>query len=653
LVNAGNDGAALRPAVLAFDESGTPISPAYGDIYHSAASGSGQAIHVFLHGNDLPSRWTDANVFCIVETGFGLGLNFLATWNAWRQDPRRCKRLHFVSIERHPFGAAHLGVLHARFADYAAQSASLRAAWPLLVPGMHRLHFDDGDVTLTLAFADVAIALRQLSVSADAFYLDGFMPERNPDMWSTQNMKALSRLAKPGATLATWSVARAVRDALAEAGFAVHKRPGFGGKRDMLVGHYAPRWRGFVERAMPPAYPAKRAIIVGAGLAGAAVASRLALRGWSIDLVERAHAPATAASGLRAGVFQPHVSRDDCLLSRWTRAGFLYGQAQRPASFDASAEPPRQRCGVLQLADGADNEARVAATAASLCYPLEYAQYVTREAASQLAGRPVAIGGWWFAHAGWVPPGAIVRQQLAAMRGRVNLHTDREVTKMERVGEQWQLRDADDAIIAQAPVVVIANAGHAARIADLGVDSLRSVRGQQSYLPVPPFAAPRVVVGGDGYALPAYEGIAVCGATYELDRIDTAMDATSHALNVSRVERMMPGSTAGVDHSRLEGGVAIRCVATDRLPMLGALVDVAAARAQAATLIGAHLSDLPRLVGLYGAFAFASRGLTWTLLAAEVLASQIDGEPLPVERALVDAIDPGRFILHRLRRAKF
>jgi tRNA 5-methylaminomethyl-2-thiouridine biosynthesis bifunctional protein len=653
LVNAGNDGAPLRPGVLAFDESGTPISPEYGDIYHSAASGPGQAVHVFLHGNDLPSRWADANVFCIVETGFGLGLNFLATWHAWRQDPRRCKRLHFVSVERHPFSVAHLAVLHARLADYAALSASLRTTWPLLVPGMHRLHFDDGHVTLTLAFADIAIALRQLCVSADAFYLDGFMPERNPDMWSTQNLKALGRLAKPGATLATWSVARSVRDALAAAGFAVHRRPGFGGKRDMLVGHHAPRWPRFAEHAVAPAYPGKRAIIVGAGLAGAAVASRLALRGWSIDLVERAHAPAAAASGLRAGVFQPHVSRDDCLLSRWTRAGFLYGQAQWPASSEATGGAPWQRCGVLQLADGSDNEARVAATAALLRYPPDYAQCVTCDAASQLAGRAVAVGGWWFAHAGWVAPSAVVRAQLAATGGRVRLHTNREVTTLQRVGEQWQVRDAVDDIIAQALVVVIANAGDAARIADLGVDSLRSVRGQQSYLPAPPFAAPRVVVGGDGYALPAYEGVAVCGATYDLDRRDTALDATSHALNVSRVERMMPGSTAQVDHARLEGGVAIRCVATDRMPMLGALVDVAAARTQAATLIGAHLADLPRLAGLYGAFAFASRGLTWTLLAAELLASQIDGEPLPVEQALVDAIDPGRFILHRLRRRKF
>ena len=366
MVKAGNDSASLRPAVLAFDESGTPISPEYGDVYHSAASGPGQAVHVFLRGNELPARWANANIFSIVETGFGLGLNFLATWQAWREDPQRCDRLHFVSIERHPFSAEHLAVLHGRLAEYATLSTSLRVAWPALVPGMHRLHFDDGRVSLTLAFADIAVALRQLCVNADAFFLDGFSPERNPDMWSAPNMKALARMAKHGATLATWSVARPVRDALVAAGFAVDKRPGFDGKRDMLIGHFAPRWPTHSQRVAPPNPSDKRAIVVGAGLAGAAVTSRLATRGWSIDLVERApvFALGAAASGLRAGVFQPHVSRDDCLLSRLTRAGFLYAQAQWPRSFDPVAAAPWQRCGVLQLADGADNEARVCDTAA-------------------------------------------------------------------------------------------------------------------------------------------------------------------------------------------------------------------------------------------------------------------------------------------------
>jgi tRNA 5-methylaminomethyl-2-thiouridine biosynthesis bifunctional protein len=647
-----NASAPLRPAALAFDESGTPISSEYGDVYHSAASGPGQARHVFLQGNDLPGRWAQANIFSIVETGFGLGLNFLATWQAWRQGPQRGARLHFVSIERHPFSAEHLAVLHARHAEFTPLSASLRAAWPALVPGLHRLHFDDGQVTLTLAFADIATALPELCVSADAFYLDGFAPERNPDMWSAQNMKSLARLAKPGATLATWTIARPVRDALAAAGFVVDRRAGYGGKRDMLVARFAPRWPMFARHVVPATYPDKRAIVVGAGLAGAAVASRLGARGWSIDLVERAHTPAAAASGLRAGIFQPHVSRDDCLLSRLTRAGYLYAQARWQADLGPNATPPWQRCGVLQLADGAANEARVAETARLFSYPQDYAQYLTSDAASALAGRAVAVGGWWFAHAGWVRPATVVQLQLTATAPCVTLHPDCEITALERVGARWQARDASGAAIAQASVVVLANAGDAARLVDLGVDSLRSVRGQQSYLPAPPFAAPRIVVGGDGYVLPEHDGIAVCGATYDLDNSNTRPDSASHALNVERVERMLPGSTAQVDRARLDGGVGIRCVATDRMPMFGAMVDVVASRAQAPSLIGAHLADLPRLTGMFGAFAFASRGLTWTLLAAELLASQIDGEPLPVERALVDAIDPGRFILRRLRRGK-
>ena len=642
--------APICPAVLAFDPSGTPVSPAYRDVYHSTTSGPGQARHVFLHGNDLPARWADANVFTIVETGFGLGLNFLATWHAWREDPLRCERLHFVSIERHPFTVGDLATLHAGLGAYAAQSADLRAVWPTLVPGLHRMHFDAGRVTLTLALADVAAALRQLQLDADAYYLDGFAPERNPAMWSAPSMKALARLAKPGATLATWSVARSVRDALAAAGFSVAVRPGFGAKRDMLVGHFAPRWLPRPGRGASPHCPQRRAIVIGAGLAGAALASRLTARGWDVDVIDQGRTPAAAASGLRAGVFQPHVSRDDCLLSRLTRAGFLYAQAQWPALFDRDAAEPWRRCGVLQLADGADNEARVAGTAALLAYPRDYAEHVPRDAASTLAGRCVAIGGWWFPRAGWVAPGAIVTRQLATAGARSALHLEREVTALERVGECWRVRGADGAIVAEAPVVVLANANDAARLVDLGAPSLRSIRGQQSYLPVPPFAPPRVVVAGDGYVLPECEGIAVCGATYDLDNMQATPDTASHALNVARVEHMLPGSTDRIERARLGGTVGFRCVATDRMPMLGALADVAAARAHAAALTGAHLTDLPRLAGLYGAFAFASRGLTWTLLAAEMLASQLHGEPSPLERALVAAVDPGRFTLHRLRR---
>jgi tRNA 5-methylaminomethyl-2-thiouridine biosynthesis bifunctional protein len=645
----------IVPATLAFDASGNPFSLQFADVYHSADSAAGQARHVFLHGNDLPTRWAGARVFTIVETGFGVGINFLATWEAWRDDPQHCARLHFVSIERYPFRQADLAILHARYPEFAALSSQLRAAWPPLLPGMHRLHFDDDKVTLTLVFDEAIEAARALRLAADAFYLDGFAPDRNPAMWSAPLLKALARLAASGATAATYSAAGAVRDGLVAAGFAVEKRPGFGRKRDMLAARHAPRW--LVQRPRVQAsWAERRAIVVGAGLSGAAVALRLAVRGWRVDVVECGSAPSGAASALRAGVFQPHVSRDDNLLSRFTRAGFLYALRAWAGAFDDAAMPPWQSCGVLQLADGAENEARAAETAVALAHPVDYAMHMTRDDASALAGQRVAIGGWWFPMAGFVRPAAIVETQLghaarhAGAGPAPTLHLDRTVASLQHDGDRWSARDAAGATVAAAPVVVLANACDAARLVDLGGDPLRRTRGQQSYLRAPPFAAPRVVVGGDGYVLPAVDGIAVAGATYDLDNDDPCPNAASHAVNLARAEHMLPGSAAGVDAATLDGGVGFRCVATDRLPMVGAIVDVARARAEQATLTGAHLADLPRVHGLYGAFAFASRGLSWSTLAAEALASELDAEPAPLSHSLLDAIDPGRFIVKALRR---
>ncbi|HEY4637314.1 MAG TPA: tRNA (5-methylaminomethyl-2-thiouridine)(34)-methyltransferase MnmD, partial [Burkholderiales bacterium] len=187
--------APLVPARLAFAADGTPNSRAYNDVYHSAEGGAAQARHVFLGGNGLPARWRDARRFTIFETGFGLGLAFLATWQAWREDPARPARLHFVSVERHPFSTQDLAVLHAPHAEFAPLAEELRSAWPLLVPGMHRLEFESGRLVLTLAFGDAAELAPQLRLAADAIYLDGFAPAKNPDMWSPALLKAVARLA--------------------------------------------------------------------------------------------------------------------------------------------------------------------------------------------------------------------------------------------------------------------------------------------------------------------------------------------------------------------------------------------------------------------------------------------------------------------------
>lgn len=232
----------LELASLTVDDDGTPVSPVYGDVYHSAAGGHAQARHVFMAGNGLPTRWQGKERFVILETGFGLGINFLATWLAWRNDPRRSAVLHFVSLEKHPFTADDLARAHRSLPEFAALSGELVERWPArdsLRAGEQRIVLAAGQVTLHLVLGDAATLLPTLDVAADAFYLDGFSPAKNPALWSPELCRSLFRLAAPGATLATWSVAGAVRRALTDAGFSVEKRPGFADKRQMLVGRAA------------------------------------------------------------------------------------------------------------------------------------------------------------------------------------------------------------------------------------------------------------------------------------------------------------------------------------------------------------------------------------------------------------------------------
>jgi tRNA 5-methylaminomethyl-2-thiouridine biosynthesis bifunctional protein len=353
-------------------------------------------------------------------------------------------------------------------------------------------------------------------------------------------------------------------------------------------------------------------------------------------------------------VYQPHVSRDDCLLSRWTRAALLYARAQRSTDGDApddyGGSSAWRDCGVLQLAPDADNEARVRDTAAMWRYPRDYARHVDVDEARVLTAAPAVRGGWWFEGSGCASPAAVVDLLLTAARDRLDLELECAIERIGRVEGSWQAWRADGRIIARAPLIVLANAGDAATLVGLGADGMRSVRGQQTLLPAPPFRAPRAVVGGDGYVLPACNDVAVVGATYDLDRRDAVADAESDSQNLARAEAMLPGCTSATSAADVRGVAGIRAVTRDRMPLLGALLDLPAIRARAGDLRGAHLHDLDRLPGAYVACALGSRGLTWSLLAAELLAARIEGEPLPVDASLADAMDPGRYVLQRVRR---
>ncbi len=304
-----------EPPKLDWSRPEAPCAQDFGDIYFSVDGGLEETRAVFLHGCGLPEGWQSKSVFSIGELGFGSGLNFLAAWQMWEQTKPKGGRLHFVSIEKYPFDAVQLARALSAWPELAPYAAKLTAQWPGRVKGFHRLHFND--VTLTLIHDDIAAGLEQLDAKIDAWFLDGFSPAKNPDMWSPSVMKQLAALSAGGARLATFTVAGAVRSALTEAGFEVEKKEGFGRKRHRLEARF--------KSAPPSPISLPTPIIIGAGIGGASLARAFLARGVTPDIY---HKPDhLAASHNHAACVKPRLDLQDRPESRFFLASYLYARA--------------------------------------------------------------------------------------------------------------------------------------------------------------------------------------------------------------------------------------------------------------------------------------------------------------------------------------
>lgn len=617
---------AIPPAEVDFSDPGAPASPIYGDVYHARAGALAQSRHVFLGGSGLPGRWHGRDRFVVLETGFGLGNNFLATWDAWRQDPARCRRLVFVSLEKHPLRREDLARAHAAqpLSELAGQ---LLERWPPLTSGLHSLAFEGGRVELLLGLGDARELLRELVLQADAFYLDGFAPSRNPELWDDYLLKGLARHAAPGATAATWSISRPMRRALTAAGFEVGLAPGFADKPEMTVARFAPRHTPQRPAGREPLAPqAREAVILGAGLAGAACAWALAREGVACTVVDALAAPAQASSGNPAGLFHGTVNPDDGPHARFNRAAAL--ATQRAVAELGLAHQP----GLLRL------ETRLAH--GDMHGAAGYVQPLTAEDASALAGRALGQPCWFYPGGGALPPAAYVQALLAASGATVRLGT--AVAGLREDDGGWSLLDAAGGVIAHAPLLVLAG-GHAQRpllgeLGELAAD-LVTQRGQLSHVPQAPWC-PAVPIAGDGYAIADGLGGVWCGATAQDDDADPDLRDADHAENLARYARL--AGLAAPPTAPLAGRVGWRLTTPDRLPLIGGLA--------AHGPLAEQLRLQPRRPGLVVCTAFGSRGIGWAALAGQLVAAMALGGPRPLAADLLDAVDPLRFALRRQRR---
>ena len=647
----------LPHAQLDWNDQGQPLSRQFGDVYFSRDDGLGETRHVFLAGNDLPARFAalpaDARLV-IGETGFGTGLNFLCAWQLFDQLAPADACLHFVSVEKYPLTAADLQRALALWPELAPWSGQLLEQYRAIHPGFQRLVLDGGRVVLTLLIGDALQMLPQLDARIDVWFLDGFAPDKNPQMWTPPLFQELARLSAPGASLATFTSKGTVRRDLIEAGFAMRRAPGHGKKWEILCG----RFEGHAPVAekpwhdRPPRPEARAALVIGAGLAGCATAASLAARGWQVTLLERHAAVAQEASGNPQGVLYLKLSAHGTALSQLVLAGFghtrrLLQHLQQGHDWDA--------CGVLQLAFDAPEAGRQAKLAEA--FPADLLHSLTREQAEARVGVALPAGGLFYPDAGWVHPPALCRQ--LASHPRIRLLTHSEALELRRVDGRWQALDGER-LLAEAPVAILAGAAEVRRFA--AELPLKRIRGQISRLPQTARSAELAcVVCAEGYVAPPRGGEHTLGASFDFHSQDCAPTAAEHAGNLELLREISADlaerlDTDRLDPAQLEGRAAFRCTSPDYLPIVGPLADPAAF-AETYAVLGKDARQVPDSPcpwrdGLYVNSGHGSRGLITAPLCGELLAAWLNDEPLPLPRAVAEACHPNRFLLRKLIRGQ-
>ena len=581
--------------------------------------------------SSLFPSWQGRTRYVVLQCGLDAGSvwlqSFLQNWSALQTDAQAPQQLHYLIIAAQVPSRQQL---HTALQDHPL-AAELVSAWPAQLPGYQRVLLAQGRLVLTLIVSELVQALSQLEAKVDLFLL----PD-NP-YWQLPQLKRLARMASPQARLLSTAALTISPDTLTQSGFVYTDA-------SCQQALYAPRWQSAAEVAPQPE---RHAIVIGAGLAGSAVCESLCQRGWQVTLIEQHSGAAQEASGNLSGVYMPAVSRDDNPTARLTRSAFLFAhQVWQRIGLFAAERGAGQACGVLQVARDAGQAAAFEQAAQYWQYPPEYAQYLSADEASSRLGASTG-SGWFFPKAGWLRPAIVCETMLSACGSGLVRRFGRAAAALQYQAQeqQWQVCDSKGDILAQAGVVIVANSLAATRLTQTASLPLQAIRGQVSYLPAALLPNLPCALSGDGYLTGAVDGLVSMGASYDQDS-DSALRIDSHLGNLDKLQQMLPQLALQNESVPMQGRVGFRCVSADRLPLVGSLPDMAALASQGEV----QRKNLARLPQLYAALAYASRGLIWAPLAAEILACQLEGEPAPLSEDLLALLDPARFALKQHRR---
>ena len=655
----------LTEPKLNWGEDGAPHSTQFDDVYFDKESGLEETRYVFLKQNKLTERWEklEQNAFVIAETGFGTGLNFLCAWQAFLDIAPADKQLHFISVEKYPLSKEALKTALKMWPSIDDFSQQLVEAYPEVCHGFHRIELEQGRVQLTLWFGEAEEGFAALNADVDAWFLDGFAPSKNPEMWTNKLFQHIHRLSHQGTTCSTFTAAGIVRRGLKEVGFDVKKVKGFGQKREMVVAELTQDSRPITERmsqgeawfnVRSEAVPkVTKVLVVGSGLAGANTAYALAQQGVQVVVWEKGSHIACAASGNPQGMLYPKLTAQDSFLNRFYLSGYLHA-TRLYAKLDKNRAFWDQ-CGLIQIPKNDKENERFQTLLEAKLYPEIVLQASNEKPGSILL--PLS---------GWVAPGELCRTLLSHDNIEVRLNTPLEqLEQVTKDSNRWKATSGSQSALFSHVVLCTANDTNTLNVS--ANMPIKPVRGQVSCLtlekaqqscsekniPVDKIAIEKVLCEF-GYVSPPMNGLIHFGSTYDLKDDDTQVRAEGHKRNLTILETLLnvPNDTFRTEDC--EGRASFRCTVSDYTPIVGPVMSED--RYQEAY---AHLQKNAKwksdevaepLNQLYLNIGHGSRGLVSTPLSGQYIASLITHTPSPIEQEVGYKLHPSRFIIRELKR---
>ena len=682
-----------KHAQVHFNESGTPVADHFDDVYFSNDSGIDETQHVFVAGNDLAERWQQwrTPTFVIAETGFGTGLNFLVAMRAFNEfraanPDHPLKRLYFITTEKFPLPQQDMQRALEAFPALKDEAQALASLYPMGLEGCHRLHFDNHSTTLDLWIGDVHELLPQwhspIKGLIDAWFLDGFAPSKNPDMWTDALFSQMARLSKTGTTFGTFTAAGIVKRGLAGVGFTIKKRNGFGRKRDMLTGVFDQDHENVQHKLRLPAGPYYRYVngsldktskvaVVGSGLAAATACLALVKRGICTTLYFDGDTLASGASGNPQGGFYPQLHSEASIASRIQAHSFLYARQAYDHTIEHAkacglADVAHDFCGVIQLSFNDKVAERQNKLAAADVWPEALIKPVNSKEVSDIANLALPYSGLYIGLGGWLSPPQLVTAMIeeALQSGKLTLkpnhtyvsHEAVETTK-QRVQIRFNLDSAENEEVITADHLILTLGAGAVNASDFDSLSLRPVRGQVEAIPTQmPIEQLNTVLCHKGYMTPVFEGRHALGSTYVKNDLSTDVRGDETEMNLATHEQALANTdiVQALQHDG-KARAATRLGSPDHQPVVGALHNFDSLKEHYTMLgVGKPLTSAPVLPSsvVSTLTCLGSRGLTTAPLMAEVLVSSLCKEPLPLSNDLLNAVNTSRFMTREAIRSQ-